>query len=289
MRPKCGGTEVAATLLFHCLDAPFPLLCSLPLTVPNCACSLTPLIRQRRTLTSRTILPVFTAPCHTFVFGCPSLARVRYVRAGRWGPFVPLGRSGGWRSVLVCMVDRDHCRATPSGDKFRERSRPLRLVTQEREVPVVRRPGRSYREMAKADRVAVRPFGKNARKPSLVPVTGGTLHLRPRGHDGPGFQADVARSLVPVTGGTVHLRRRGHYGPGFQSDVARSPLVPVTGGTVHLRRRGHYGPGFQSDVARSPLVPVTGGTVHLRPRGHYGPGFQADKPSLSLSPGALYV
>ena len=31
-------------------------------------------------------------------------------------------------------------------------------------------------------------------KPSLVPVTGGTLHLRPRGHDGPGFQADVARS-----------------------------------------------------------------------------------------------
>ncbi|OUC41811.1 hypothetical protein D917_10677, partial [Trichinella nativa] len=65
------------------------------------------------------------------------------------------------------MVDRDHCRATPSGDKFRERSRPLRLVTQEREVPV---------------------------KPSLVPVTGGTLHLRPRGHDGPGFQADVARS-----------------------------------------------------------------------------------------------
>ena len=103
MRPKCGGTEVAATLLFHCLDAPFPLLCSLPLTVPNCACSLTPLIRQRRTLTSRTILPVFTAPCHTFVFGCPSLARVRYVRAGRWGPFVPLGRSGGW---VRCSVVR---------------------------------------------------------------------------------------------------------------------------------------------------------------------------------------
>ena len=73
--------------------------------------------------------------------------------------------------------------------------------------------------MAKVDRVAVRPFGKNARvggnvtrstrrlksypppffffflqKPSLVPVTGGTLHLRPRGHDGPGFQDDVARS-----------------------------------------------------------------------------------------------
>ena len=73
--------------------------------------------------------------------------------------------------------------------------------------------------------------------------------------------------LVPVTGGTVHLRRRGHYGPGFQSDVARSagaldlifflifssrsPLVHVTGGTVHLRPRGHYGPGFQADVARS--------------------------------------
>ena len=72
--------------------------------------------------------------------------------------------------------------------------------------------------MAKADRVAVRPFGKNARvggnvtrstrrlksypppffffflqKPSLVPVTGGTVHLRPRGRDGPGFQAGVAR------------------------------------------------------------------------------------------------
>ena len=28
--------------------------------------------------------------------------------------------------------------------------------------------------------------------------------------------------LVPVTGGTVHLRPRGHYGPGFQADVARS-------------------------------------------------------------------
>ena len=30
-------------------------------------------------------------------------------------------------------------------------------------------------------------------KPSLVPVTGGTVHLRPRGRDGPGFQAGVAR------------------------------------------------------------------------------------------------
>ena len=73
--------------------------------------------------------------------------------------------------------------------------------------------------MAKADRVAVRPFGKNARvggnvtrstrrlksypppffffflqKPSLVPVTGGAVLLRPRGRDGPLFQADVARS-----------------------------------------------------------------------------------------------
>ena len=112
--------------------------------------------------------------------------------------------------------------------------------------------------------------------------------------------------LVPVTGGTVHLRRRGHYGPGFQSDVARSagaldlifflifssrsPLVPVTGGTVHLRPRGHYGPGFQADVARSAgaldlfffffffppealSVPVTGGPVRLRPRESYGRGF----------------
>ena len=31
-------------------------------------------------------------------------------------------------------------------------------------------------------------------KPSLVPVTGGAVLLRPRGRDGPGFQADVARS-----------------------------------------------------------------------------------------------
>ena len=76
-------------------------------------------------------------------------------------------------------------------------------------------------------------------KPSLVPVTGGAVLLRPRGRDGPGFQADVARSagaldlffffffflqkpsLVPVTGGTVHLRPRGHDGPVFQADVAR--------------------------------------------------------------------
>ena len=31
-------------------------------------------------------------------------------------------------------------------------------------------------------------------KPSLVPVTGGAVLLRPRGRDGPVFQADVARS-----------------------------------------------------------------------------------------------
>ena len=73
-------------------------------------------------------------------------------------------------------------------------------------------------------------------KPSLVPVTGGTLHLRARGRDGSGFQADVAGpagasgfffflqkpSLVPVTGGAVLLRPRGRDGPGFQADVAWS-------------------------------------------------------------------
>ena len=113
-------------------------------------------------------------------------------------------------------------------------------------------------------------------KPSLVPVTGGTLHLRPRGHDGPGFQADVARSA-----GALDL---------FFFFSSRSPLVPVTGGTVHLRPRGHYGPGFQADVARSAgaldlfffffffppealSVPVTGGPVRLRPRESYGRGF----------------
>ena len=74
-------------------------------------------------------------------------------------------------------------------------------------------------------------------KPSLVPVTGGAVLLRPRGRDGPVFQADVARSA----GALDH----------FFFFSSRSPLVPVTGGTVHLRPRGHYGPGFQADVARS--------------------------------------
>ena len=73
-------------------------------------------------------------------------------------------------------------------------------------------------------------------KPSLVPVTGGTVHLRPRGRDGPGFQAGVARpagasglffflqkpclSLSP--GALVLLMPRGRDGPVFQADVARS-------------------------------------------------------------------
>ena len=72
--------------------------------------------------------------------------------------------------------------------------------------------------------------------------------------------------LVPVTGGTVHLRRRGHYGPGFQAGVARPAgasglfffffppealSVAVTGGAVLLRPRGRDGPGFQADVAWS--------------------------------------
>jgi hypothetical protein len=46
------------------------------------------------------------------------------------------------RSVLVCLVDPDRCwRATPSVDKFPQRSCLLRLVTQDREVPAMRRPG----------------------------------------------------------------------------------------------------------------------------------------------------
>ena len=76
--------------------------------------------------------------------------------------------------------------------------------------------------MAKADRVAVRPFGKNARvggnvtrstrrlksyppplffffffflqKPCLSLSPGALVLLMPRGRDGPVFQADVARS-----------------------------------------------------------------------------------------------
>ena len=95
-------------------------------------------------------------------------------------------------------------------------------------------------------------------KPSLFPVTGGTLHLRPRGHDGPGFQADVARSAgaldlfffffffppealsVPVTGGPVRLRPRESYGRGFLSLTCRSyqfsrlsgrPVVPLRSGS----------------------------------------------------------
>ena len=61
---------------------------------------------------------------------------------------------------------------------------------------------------------------------------------------------------------------------------SRSPLVPVTGGTVHLRPRGHYGPGFQADVARS------AGALDLF---FFFFFFFLQKPSLSLSPGALYV
>ena len=105
-------------------------------------------------------------------------------------------------------------------------------------------------------------------KPSLVPVTGGAVLLRPRGRDGPVFQADVARSA-----GALDLIF-------FLIFSSRSPLVPVTGGTVHLRPRGHYGPGFQADVARS------AGALDLF---FFFFFFFLQKPSLSLSPGALYV
>ena len=69
-----------------------------------------------------------------------------------------------------------------------------------------------------------------------VAVTRGAVLLRPRGRDGPGFQAGVARpagasgfffflqkpclSLSP--GALVLLMPRGRDGPVFQADVARS-------------------------------------------------------------------
>ena len=102
-------------------------------------------------------------------------------------------------------------------------------------------------------------------KPCLSLSPGALVLLMPRGRDGPVFQADVARSA-----GALDL---------FFFFSSRSPLVPVTGGTVHLRPRGHYGPGFQADVARS------AGALDL----FFFFSFFLQKPSLSLSPGALYV
>ena len=133
-----------------------------------------------------------------------------------------------------------------------------------------------------------------------VAVTRGAVLLRPRGRDGPGFQAGVARpagasglffflqkpclSLSP--GALVLLMPRGRDGPGFQADVARSAgaldlfffffffppealSVPVTGGPVRLRPRESYGRGFLSLTCRSyqfsglsgrPVVPLRSGS-----------------------------
>ena len=143
-------------------------------------------------------------------------------------------------------------------------------------------------------------------KPSLVPVTGGAVLLRPRGRDGPGFQADVARSA----GALDH----------FFFSLQKPSLVPVTGGTVHLRPRGHDGPVFQADVARPAgasglfffppealSVAVTRGactsdaerTRWARLPGRCGPVswsfgsffffFSSRSPLLSPSPGAPYI
>ena len=98
-------------------------------------------------------------------------------------------------------------------------------------------------------------------KPSLVPVTGGTLHLRARGRDGSGFQADVAGPAGAS---------------GFFFFLQKPSLVPVTGGAVLLRPRGRDGPVFQADVARS-----AGALDHFF--------FPSRSPLLSPSPGAPYI
>ena len=95
-------------------------------------------------------------------------------------------------------------------------------------------------------------------KPCLSLSPGALVLLMPRGRDGPGFQADVARSAgaldlfffffffppealsVPVTGGPVRLRPRESYGRGFLSLTCRSyqfsrlsgrPVVPLRSGS----------------------------------------------------------
>ena len=73
--------------------------------------------------------------------------------------------------------------------------------------------------MAKADRVAVRPFGKNARVGGNV--TRSTRRLK--SYPPPFFFFFPPEALsVAVTGGAVLLRPRGRDGPGFQADVAWS-------------------------------------------------------------------
>ena len=86
-------------------------------------------------------------------------------------------------------------------------------------------------------------------KPSLVPVTGGTLHLRPRGHDGPGFQADVARSA-----GALDLFF-------FFVFFARSPLCPCHRGPCTSEAEGKLWARFSFiDLSVLSVLPVVRST-----------------------------
>ena len=138
-----------------------------------------------------------------------------------------------------------------------------------------------------------------------VAVTGGAVLLRPRGRDGPGFQAGVARpagaSGLFFFFSSRSLVCRCHRGRctseaertrwarlpsrcggaswsfGFFFFFLQKPsLVPVTGGAVLLRPRGRDGPVFQADVARS------AGALDLF-------FFSSRSPLLSPSPGAPYI
>ena len=115
--------------------------------------------------------------------------------------------------------------------------------------------------MAKADRVAVRPFGKNARVGGNV--TRSTRRLK--SYPPPFFFFFPPEALsCPRHRGhrtseaerTRWARLPGRCGPvswsfgSFFFSLQKPSLVPVTGGTVHLRPRGRDGPGFQAGVAR---------------------------------------
>ena len=133
-----------------------------------------------------------------------------------------------------------------------------------------------------------------------VAVTRGAVLLRPRGRDGPGFQAGVARPAgasgffffppealsVAVTRGactsdaerTRWARLPGRCGPVSWSFGSfffffffppEALSVPVTGGPVRLRPRESYGRGFLSLTCRSyqfsrlsgrPVVPLRSGS-----------------------------
>ena len=144
--------------------------------------------------------------------------------------------------------------------------------------------------MAKADRVAVRPFGKNARVGGNV--TRSTRRLK--SYPPPLFFFFPPEALSCP-------RHRGHLTS--EGERTRWVRLPSRCGGAS------WSFGFFFFFLQKPsLVPVTGGAVLLRPRGRDGPGFQAgvarpagasglfffffffflQKPCLSLSPGALY-